>query len=106
VGSLTLLFGRGVTRLPPRVVVEVAETLQGWTVVWEGRVCGLAVEAALRDPRRVPVPIFFPAVRARYVRLRLFDVLMVEDVHVFRPGSPGGAAAEPGKGGTGSTRPE
>ncbi len=85
VGSLTLIFGRGVTRLPPRVVVEVGETLTRWKVVWEGRVCGLAVEAALQDPRRVPVSIFFPEARARYVRLRLFDTLMVEDVHIFRP---------------------
>ena len=89
VGSLTLFFGRGVTRLPPRVVVEVADTLSRWRVVWEGRVCGLAVEAALRDPRRVPVSIFFPEARARYVRLRLFDVLMVEDVQVFRPAATG-----------------
>jgi hypothetical protein len=88
VGSLSLLFGRGVSRLPSRVVVEVAETLAHWTVVWEGPVCGLAVEAALQDPRRVPVPIFLPEVRARYVRVRLFDTLMVEDVHVFRPAPP------------------
>jgi hypothetical protein len=94
VGSLTLIFGRGVARLPPRIVVEVAESLSHWTVVWEGRVCGLAVEAALQDPRRVPVPIVFPEARARYVRLRLFDVLMVEDVHVFRPAAPGEGAAE------------
>jgi hypothetical protein len=88
VGSLTLLFGRGVSRLPPRILVELAETPQHWKVAWEGRVCGLAVEGALRDPRRVPVPIAFPETRARYVRLRLFDVLMVEDVHVFRPAPP------------------
>ncbi|HSD26445.1 MAG TPA: hypothetical protein VLL75_04030, partial [Vicinamibacteria bacterium] len=85
VGSLTLLFGRGVSRLPARVLVEVADTLPNWTVVWVGRVAGLAVEAALRDPRQVPVSIFFPEARGRYVRLRLFDVPMVEDVHVFRP---------------------
>jgi hypothetical protein len=88
VGSLSLLFGRGVSRLPSRVVVEVAETLSHWTVVWEGHVCGLAVEAALQDPRLVPVPIFLPEVRARYVRVRLFDTLMVEDVQVFRPAPP------------------
>jgi hypothetical protein len=85
IGSLTLLFGRGVSRLPPRVLVEVADTPPSWTPVWEGRVTALAVEAALDDPRRVPVSIALPEVRARYVRLRLFDALMVEDVHVFRP---------------------
>ncbi len=106
VGSVTLLFGRGVTRLPPRVVVEAAETLQRWTVVWEGRVCGLAVEAALRDPRRVPVSIFFPGVRARYVRLRLLDTLMVEDVHVFRPAPEGQTPPEPGKSEGPATRRE
>jgi len=95
VGSLTLLLGRGVSRLPPRVVVEVADTLPNWTVVWEGRVSGLAVEAALRDPRRVPVSIFLPESRARYVRLRLFDILMVEDVHVFRPAPAAGGRSAP-----------
>ncbi len=106
VGSLTLLFGRGVSRLPPRIVVEVAETVPRWTVVWEGRVCGLAVEGALRDPRRVPVSIFFPETRARHVRLRLFDALMVEDVHVFRPAPPGEVAPEPENGEVRTTRPE
>jgi hypothetical protein len=85
VGSLTVLFGRGVSRLPPRILVEAAETLPDWTKVWEGRVAGLAVESALHDPRRVPVSIFLSGTRARYVRLRLFDALMVEDVHLFRP---------------------
>jgi hypothetical protein len=65
--------------------VEIAETPPQWTVVWEGRVGGLAVEAAFEDPRQVPVTIFLPEVRARHLRLRLFDVLMVEDLHVFRP---------------------
>lgn len=88
VGSLTLLFGRGVSRLPPRIVVEIAEDLPRWRVVWEGRVSGLAVEAALRDPRRVPVSVFLPEARGRYLRVRLFDVLMVEDVLVFRPALP------------------
>jgi hypothetical protein len=85
VGSLTLLFGRGVSRLPPRIVVEIAEAPPRWSVVWEGRVSGLALEAALRDPRRVPVVLYTPGARGRYVRLRLFDLLMVEDVAVFRP---------------------
>ncbi len=85
IGSLTLQFGRGVSRLPPRILVEVADTPPQWTKVWEGRVTGFAVESALRDPRRVPVSLFLPEVRARYVRLRLFDALMVEDVHLFRP---------------------
>jgi hypothetical protein len=85
VGSLTLLFGRGVSRLPPRVIVEVAETLPDWTKAWEGRVTGFAVESALHDPRRVPVSISLREARGRYVRLRLFDALMVEDVHLFRP---------------------
>jgi hypothetical protein len=89
VGSLTLQFGRGVSRLPPRILVEVADDPPQWTKVWEGRVTGSAVEAALHDPRRVPVPLFLPEVRARYVRLRLFDSLMIEDVHVFRPASRG-----------------
>jgi hypothetical protein len=56
--------------------------------VWENRVSGLAAESALRDPRRVPVSIFLPEARGRYLRLRLFDVLMVEEVHVFRPAEP------------------
>jgi hypothetical protein len=85
VGSLTLFFGRGVSRLPPRIVVEVAEAPPEWRVVWENRVSGLAAESALRDPRQVPVSIFLPEARGRYLRLRLFDVLMVEEVHVFRP---------------------
>ncbi|HSD30013.1 MAG TPA: hypothetical protein VLL75_22125 [Vicinamibacteria bacterium] len=85
VGSLTLFFGRGVSRLPPRIVVEVAETPPEWRVVWENRVSGLAAESALRDPRQVPVSIFLPEARGRYLRLRLFDILMVEDVQVFRP---------------------
>jgi len=106
VGSVTLLFGRGVTRLPPRVVVEAAEVVPRWTVVWEGRVCGLAVEGALRDPRRVPVSVFFPEIRARHLRLRLFDSLMVEDVQVFRPAPTGEAAPGPEKGGGRPTRSE
>jgi hypothetical protein len=88
VGSLTLFFGRGVSRLPPRIVVEVAEAPPEWRVVWENRVSGLAAESALRDPRQVPVSIFLPEARGRYLRLRLFDVLMVEEVHVFRPAEP------------------
>jgi hypothetical protein len=65
--------------------------------VWEGHVCGLAVEAALEDPRRVPVPLFLPEVRARYVRVRLFDTLMVEDVQVFRPAPSPELLPEPEK---------
>lgn len=84
-GSLAVVFGRGVSRLPPRVVVEVAEAPPRWRVVWEGRICGLALDAALRDPRRVRVVLYTPGARGRYVRLRLFDHLMVEDVAFFRP---------------------
>lgn len=88
VGAVALFFGRGVSRLPPRVVVEVAEVAPHWRSVWEGRVCGLALDAALRDPRRVPIVLPTPGARGRYLRVRLFDRLMVEDVAVFGPAGP------------------
>jgi hypothetical protein len=85
VGSLNLIFGRGVAKLPPRIVVEIAEVPPRWRVVWEGRVSGLALDAALMDPRRVPVVLDLKEARGRFVRLRLFDVSTLEDVAVFRP---------------------
>jgi hypothetical protein len=84
-GSLEVRFGRGVSRLPSRIVAEVAEAPPQWRVIWEGGVVGLALDAALRDGRQVPVVLYTPGARGRYVSLRLFDVLMVEDVAVFRP---------------------
>jgi hypothetical protein len=85
VGSLTLSFGRGVSRLPPRIVVEIAEAPPAWRVAWEGPVSGLALDAALRDPRRVPVVLDTQGARGRFVRLRLHDPLMLEGVAVFGP---------------------
>jgi hypothetical protein len=84
-GSLEVRFGRGVSRLPPRIVAEVAEDPPHWRVVWDGPVVGLALDAALRDGRQVPVVLYTPGARGRYVSLRLFDLSMVEDVAVFRP---------------------
>jgi hypothetical protein len=85
VGGLRLVLGRGVSRLPPRVEVELAERLPSWQAAWEGRLGGLALEAALSDPRRVAVTLVTPGARGRHVRVRLFDRMMVEEIQVFRP---------------------
>jgi hypothetical protein len=85
VGSLVLSFGHGVASLPERVTVEIAGTARDWTAVWNGPVAGLAMEAALHDPRRVPVRLDTPGASGRFIRLRFHATPSIEDLALFRP---------------------
>jgi hypothetical protein len=56
--------------LPHTLEIDV-ESGAGWRTVWSGPTLGLGVAAALRNPRRVEVPLLFsPQADVRVVRLR------------------------------------
>jgi hypothetical protein len=84
IGAVVLSIGMGVSSLPPRVTVEVAEAPQRWTTAWEGPIAALAVWGALRDPVRVPVILETPGAFGRLIRIRV-DEWTIEEVAAFGP---------------------
>ena len=55
--------------MAPRMEVEVSDDGATWQRAWLDWTGGLAVAGAIEDPRRVPVHIPLPDVRARYLRV-------------------------------------
>jgi hypothetical protein len=94
VGSIVLAFGKGVSSLPPRVFIEIAESPGRWTTAWAGPVAALAVRGALRDPLRVPVVLETPGAFGRFLRIRV-EAWTIEEVAAFGPRSRHLAAVAP-----------
>jgi len=86
VGGLVLAFGAGVSSLPAQVTVEVGAA-GDWTTVWDGPIAALALRAALRDPRRVPVILETPHASGRLLRIRVDGIWTIEEVVALRPGA-------------------
>jgi hypothetical protein len=86
IGGIRLQFGKGVWRLPPRVIVEAAEVPGRWTTIWDGPVAALAIRGSLRDARRVPVWLETPGAFGRLLRVRV-EIWTIEEVAAFRPRS-------------------
>ncbi|HVB38746.1 MAG TPA: discoidin domain-containing protein [Vicinamibacterales bacterium] len=68
VGSVVMEVGRSAGDYPRALQVEVSDDGASWTPVFHGSVAGLAVQAALRHPRSMPIAVPVRA-RARYIRL-------------------------------------
>jgi hypothetical protein len=71
--------------LAPRVAVEVSADGRGWSTAWENWTGGVALAAALEDPRLVPVRLMLADVSARYVRVHPAPRWLAQEVKVAGP---------------------
>jgi hypothetical protein len=70
VDGATLLIGPYLRDFPRTLAVETSEDARVWSTRWNGRCGAETVAAAIRQPRLVPLTFGFPAVAARWIRLR------------------------------------
>lgn len=90
-GALQLLAGlgfpiRGRYRdLPERLLIESSEDGREWRQAWLGWTGAHALDAALRQPRVMPMRIAFPPVRARYLRVYPAPGWLSEEAHALTP---------------------
>ncbi len=68
-----------------RVGFQVSGDGTTWTPAWEGWTGAPALAAMLHDPRRAPVRITLPDVRARYVRLDNAPGWLWEEIRFYGP---------------------
>lgn len=69
VSGVVLALGQYTLHFPRWLAISVSDDGATWQPVWDGPLGARAVAAALDDPLEVRIPLEFPAVRARYVRL-------------------------------------
>lgn len=67
-----VMLGQGpyTAAFPRELIVSVSADGVDWTDVWEGGGGAPALAAAVSDPREIRVVLTFPAVTARFVRVR------------------------------------
>jgi len=67
--ALVLYLGTYTSQYPRSLVVEASEDGTSWTTAWSGRTALMAYDAAISDPRAVPLAIPLNR-RARWLRVR------------------------------------
>jgi hypothetical protein len=70
VGGVTHALGEYARDFPRLLAIETSVDGAAWTEVWRGGTVGQAVLAAIHEPRHAHMRFAFPAVPARFVRLR------------------------------------
>ena len=70
VGGLELALGRFKADYPRDLQIEGSLDHLTWAPLWQGSTAGLAVGAAIENPRRLPLWIALAPIDARYLRLR------------------------------------
>jgi hypothetical protein len=69
-----------------RMLVETSIDGAEWTVAWDDWTGALALDAALEDERVVPMKIYLPDVRARFVRLSPVPAWVARETTIHGPG--------------------
>jgi hypothetical protein len=69
--AVILSVGRAVELYPRALTVSTSLDGTGWTTSFSGKAGGLAVRAALEQPKNVRIPFALPGRPARYIRLQL-----------------------------------
>lgn len=67
----------------PRMTVESSSDGTSWTTAWEGWIGEPALAGALEDQLRVPLTIYLPDVRARYLRVSPAPPWVARDLTAF-----------------------
>jgi hypothetical protein len=69
VRGMTIALRWRYAEVGPQMTVETSSDGLTWTRVWENWTGGAALAAALEDQRTIPMKIYLPDVRARYIRV-------------------------------------
>jgi hypothetical protein len=69
VSGIVLALGQFTPYFPRGLAISVSDDGVTWQGVWDGPLGARAMAAALDDPLEIRIPLEFPAVRARHVRL-------------------------------------
>lgn len=80
VAGVTHGLGRYANDYPRQLMIEASIDGTTWNPAWEGPTAAAAFLAAVRGPREAAMRIAFPAVTARYLRLRQ----LATDEHMWR----------------------
>jgi hypothetical protein len=67
---LVLSLGPFIREFPRALQVDVSADGRSWEGAWSGPVAGLALSAALADPRNIPLSVPLGGAEGRFVRLR------------------------------------
>jgi hypothetical protein len=71
--------------LDSRIAIETSDDQRDWKTVWEDWTAGAALAGALEDPRRIPVRLILPDVRARYLRIHPARDWLIDELSVLGP---------------------
>ncbi|HJR61391.1 MAG TPA: hypothetical protein VJ813_18415 [Vicinamibacterales bacterium] len=86
VRSVTIALRWRYAEVGPRMAIETSNDGLAWTSVWESWTGNAALTAALQDQRVVPMTIYLPDVRARYLRLSPVPLWVEREISVRGPG--------------------
>jgi hypothetical protein len=86
VRAVTIALRWRYAEIGPRLSIETSNDGVTWSPAWESWTGGLALTAALEDQRTVPMTIYLPDVRARYVRLTPVPLWVDRELTVRGPG--------------------
>jgi hypothetical protein len=85
VRAVTIALRGSYAEIDPKLMIETSIDGGGWTTAWQGWTGEAAVMAALKNARSVPMTLFLPDVRARYLRIRPTPAWVADEVEVFAP---------------------
>ena len=85
VRGLTINLRWRYAEVGPRMTVETSADGVAWATVWDGWIGEAALTGALRDQLRVPMTLYLPDVRARYVRVSHAPRWVARELTVFGP---------------------
>ncbi len=85
VRAITIPVRMRISDLDALVTVETSLDGRTWTSAWQGGIGEAALIAALADPKRMPMTLYVPDVRARYVRMTPAPPWALHEMTVWGP---------------------
>jgi hypothetical protein len=85
VRAITIALRGSFAEIEPTLTIETSIDGNQWTTAWQGWTGEPAVMAALKDAHNLPMTLFLPDVRARYLRIRPTPAWVADELEVFAP---------------------
>ena len=85
IGGITIPLRRHYEELTSRLTIQTSDDGAAWTTAWEGWIGEAALIAALDNPTIVPMTLFLPDARARYLRVAGAPPWVMQELTIFAP---------------------